>query len=165
MTKRRSTLSKKISPSRLSQQSYSLLLRQMNALYEYTYDRLERYPKSQRLYIGLGSSLLDCITDCLQSAIKLSIYDPTCDREAVLRNISSRLKLMHILIKHSYRKRYITDKNRVAWSRMVSEIDDYVVGLAMGQQNDKRDSKSKKAADDTNKEEGMVQLRFNFEEL
>ena len=110
---------------------YGQLLRRTLHLVHYTYDRIEKYPKGQKLYVGLGNTIINETNSCLKAIRSVCVYNPSASREVILRDISVSLKTLEDLVTISCDKKFISIRNRDAWLRQLTELDDVVIGLAM----------------------------------
>lgn len=110
---------------------YGQLLRQMLGLVRYTYDRIEKYPKGQKLYVGLGNTIINETNHCLKLIRSVCAYNPFISKEAVLRDVSVSLKTIEDYVEISCDKKFISIRNRDAWLRQLTQLDDVAIGLAM----------------------------------
>lgn len=119
-------------PRKPTPDMYDQLYRQMRQLYDYTYDRLDKFPKVQKLPGGLVPIITGLTNYCLESTIETNLYNPKVDKEQLLRKMSVKLKVLMVVVETCCRKHCISHQNREAWSRMIAGLDNLVIGLAMG---------------------------------
>lgn len=111
--------------------AYGEIFRSIRRLTDYTYDRTVKLPKHERLMVGLGSDINRRTADCLQLSISICAYNPDCNREQMLRQLSVQLKTLQVMVELCKRRRYINEKARDAWLRMLVDVDNSVIGVAM----------------------------------
>ena len=104
---------------------------QATLLLNYTYTLIEKFPKHEKL------GLMQAIRGRTENVVELiletaSYYSRDHNREQLLREADIRIKMIAVLVEYAYNKRYITDKNLSAWAGKLSNLDDAVVGWAMG---------------------------------
>lgn len=128
-----------------TQNLYAIVYRDMRRLYKYTYDRLESYPKVQKGNVGVGSRIAQLTQDNLRGSLEVYSYNQKLDKEMILRRMSVNFKELNILVEISCDHHWIKPQNRLAWARMLSELDDRVISYAMGLQ--KRAHEATKTAD------------------
>ena len=119
-------------PCKPTQDMYGQLYRQVRQIYDYTYDRLDKFPKVQKLPGGLVPIITALTNYCLESTIEINLYNPKLDKEQLLRKMSVKLKVLTVVVETCCRKHCISYQNREAWSRMIAGLDNLVIGLAMG---------------------------------
>ena len=110
---------------------YGQLLRQMLGLVRYTYDRIEKYPKGQKPHVGVGNTIINETNHCLKLIRSVCVYNPFISKEAVLRDVSVSLKTIEDYVEISCDKKFISIRNRDAWLRQLTQLDDVAIGLAM----------------------------------
>lgn len=123
--------------------AYGEIFRSIRRLTDYTYDRTVKFPKHERLMIGLGSDVNERTANCLQLSIGICAYNPADDREQMLRQLSVQLKTLQVMVELCKRRRYINGKVRDAWLRMLVGADNSVIGLAMHLEKQKPTTKAK----------------------
>lgn len=86
----------------------------------------EKYPKSVKLSLvtQIKNNTYEGIKNIL---IAFKEYDPK-SKLASLNRLDINLKMQKILIRISYRKKYITVKNYYAWSRKICNIGNLLGG-------------------------------------
>lgn len=110
---------------------FGQLQRDMLRVVDYTYNLIEKFPKGQKLYVGVANTIVSMVGECLLSIHKVCAYNPKVDKEQLLRDVSCKLKTIEDHVEISCRKRYISLKNRDAWIRQLANIDNVVIGIAM----------------------------------
>lgn len=110
---------------------FGQLQRDMLNTVGYTYNLIERYPKGQKLYVGVANTIVSMTGECLEMVHKVCAYNPKLDKEQLLRDMSCKLKTIEDHVEISCRKRYISIRNRDAWIKQLIHIDDTVIGIAM----------------------------------
>lgn len=94
---------------------FGQLQRDMLNTVGYTYNLIERYPKGQKLYVGVANTIVSMTGECLEMIHKVCAYNPKLDKEQLLRDMSCKLKTIEDHVEISCRKRYISVRNRDAW--------------------------------------------------
>lgn len=122
--------------------AFGTLLRRLRQLVGYTYDRVGNFPKNQKLFVGLGNDVISRTNYCMELALTVTSYNAKVDKESVLREMSIKLKMLQELVNKCCNCHYITKQNREAWLRMLVEIDDMAIGMAMSFQNKNKNRKS-----------------------
>lgn len=122
--------------------AFGTLLRRLRQLVGYTYDRVGNFPKNQKLFVGLGNDVISRTNYCMELALTVTSYNTKVDKENVLREMSIKLKMLQELVNKCCHCHYITKQNREAWLRMLVEIDDMAIGMAMSFQNKNKNRKS-----------------------
>lgn len=118
-------------PIKPSVDLFGQLQRDTLRVVDYTYNLIEKFPKGQKLYVGVANTIVSMVGECLLSIHKVCAYNPKIDKEQLLRDVSCKLKTIEDHVEISCRKRYISLKNRDAWTRQLTNIDDVVIGIAM----------------------------------
>lgn len=109
---------------------------QATVLLKYTYTLIEKFPKHEKL--GLMQAIRSRTEDVVELILEAaSFYSKGRNREQLLRTADIRIKMLAVLVEYAYNRRYITDKNLTAWASKLSDLDDAVVGWAMGSGKEK----------------------------
>ena len=109
---------------------------QATVLLNYTYTLIEKFPKHEKT--GLMQAIRGRTEDVVELILEAaSFYSKDRNREELLRTADIRIKMLAVLVEYAYNKRYITDKNLTAWANKLSDLDDAVVGWAMGSGKEK----------------------------
>ena len=109
----------------------SRLVTRMRELMFYTYARVESFPKRQKHFVGLGRDITDLTMDCLILTRTIAAYNPHYDREKGLRELSVKLKVLEDLVSCGYQFRSVTKQSCEAWLRMLTDLDNTVIDMAM----------------------------------
>lgn len=101
-----------------------LLLYKMHVeLMEYSYKLLVKFPKYEKY--GLVSE----IKDILYNILKNIIYYNNKNNKVSINNILIDINTLLVLIRISYKMKYITNKNYMAFSRKLNNISKVCYGL------------------------------------
>lgn len=96
------------------------IYKQYVELIHYTLEILEKYPKKERF------SLTNEIKNTTMRGMKLIICAQKAfqkqRRMEILHELDVELKFLKVLVRVSYKKKYINNKNYGAWSRKLSNI-------------------------------------------
>jgi len=97
-----------------------MIYKQYLEMIYYTENIVKKYPKSERL------SLVSNIKDNTYSGMKKIIlaqkeYNKS-KRIIILNELDSDLKMLKVLIRISYKNKYINNKNYSAWSKKIMNI-------------------------------------------
>jgi len=97
-----------------------MIYKQLLQLIYYTEDICKKYPKSEKLSIvtNIKNATYDCIKNVLDA---YKAYDKK-EKLIYLNKLDSNLKFLKVLIRVSYRNKYISNKNCVAWIKKVTNI-------------------------------------------
>lgn len=102
-------------PIKPSVDLFGQLQRDTLRVVDYTYNLIEKFPKGQKLYVGVANTIVSMVGECLLSIHKVCAYNPKIDKEQLLRDVSCKLKTIEDHVEISCRKRYISVRNRDAW--------------------------------------------------
>lgn len=97
----------------------------------YSYNLLVKYPKSEKL--GIVSD----IKNCLFVILKNIIFYNNKNTKVSLNNILIELKVLLVLIRISYKMKYISNKNYLAFSKKITLINNICLGLLNHENNKK----------------------------
>lgn len=89
----------------------------------YSYNLLVKYPKSEKL--GIVSD----IKNSLFVILKNIIYYNNKNNNVSLNNILVELQVLLVLIRISYKMKYISNKNYLAFSKKINNINNICLGL------------------------------------
>ncbi len=103
-----------------------MIYKQYVELIDYTLMILKKYPKSERY------SLVNDIKNSTYNGIRKIIiankeYNKS-KRIIVLNDMDNELKLLKVLIRVSYKQRYINNKNYSSWSKKITNINNLLFG-------------------------------------
>lgn len=127
----RERLTRAKQPISPTQEMYGKLQRQFMWVLNYTYDRVEKFQKKDKAFVGIGNDIINLTNNCLILLHTTAGYNTKIDKEAIMREMSAKVKTIEDLVQIACHKRCITIQNRQAWLRKLTEIDDAVVGIAM----------------------------------
>ena len=103
-----------------------MIYKQYIELIDYTLMILRKYPKSERY------SLVNDIKNNTYSGIKnIIIANKEFNknkRVLILNNIDIDLKMLKVLIRVSYKQRYINNKNYGSWNKKITNIGNLLYG-------------------------------------
>ena len=92
-------------------------------LMEYAYKLLVKYPKYEKN--GIVSEIKDILCDILKNII----YYSNKKNKVSLNNILIDLNMLLVLVRISYKMKYITNKNYMAFARKINNISKLCYGL------------------------------------
>ena len=95
-------------------------------LYYYTYQITIKYPKSEKNGIVADIKNITCMG--LENLIAAQKEFDMSKRIEYLNAVDSKLKVLKVLVRISYRFKYISSKNYGAWSRKISSITNLLSG-------------------------------------
>ena len=95
-------------------------------LYFYTYNITCKYPKSEKA--GLVSDIKNVTCQGLENIIAAQKEYNTTKRLEFLNAVDSKLKVLKVLVRISYRFKYINSKNYGAWSRKLATVANLLNG-------------------------------------
>lgn len=110
---------------------FGQLMRQMLTVADYTFARVESFPKRHKLFVGLGNTIIDGVNKCLLITHTVCSYNNKVDKEDELRKMSVHLKTLEDYVSIASQLRCISLTNREAWLRMLTDLDNTVIGMAM----------------------------------
>lgn len=143
-TKRSSTLVKTIEPIQAGTDRYGELKLMIEKLFCYSVNRIRNFPRDQKWPAGVGSNIMNYLNQGLELVFEIAAYNPSYDREAGLRKLSIKIKMIETQIKAAYDCRFINNKRLEVWTRQLVEIDNFAIGLAMYLQKEGREKASRK---------------------
>ena len=73
---------------------FGQLMRQMLTVADYTFARVESFPKRHKLFVGLGNTIIDGVNKCLLITHTVCSYNNKVDKEDELRKMSVHLKTL-----------------------------------------------------------------------
>jgi len=103
-----------------------VIYKQYIELIYYTLNILKKYPKSERY------SLVDDIKNNTYNGIGYIIiankeYNKS-KRVVILNEVDNELKILGVLIRISYKYKYISKNNYAAWSKKITNINNLLMG-------------------------------------
>lgn len=110
---------------------FGQLMRQMLTVADYTFARVESFPKRHKLFVGLGNTIIDGVNKCLLITHTVCSYNNKVDKEDELRKMSVHLKTLEDYVSIACQLHCISLTNREAWLRMLTAIDNEVMSLAI----------------------------------
>ncbi len=92
----------------------------------YIYQITEKYPKHEKLGLvsdikNISFSGLECLIDAQKD------FNPK-NRLIYLNKLDSKLKSLKVLVRISYKFKYINGKNYAAWSRKITNVSNLMNG-------------------------------------
>lgn len=120
------------------------LILSTESLYTYSHRNVELFCKSQKQPGGLGNNIRQWAERTMRLALLIQSYNPTLDREKMLREMSIDLKMIEVNIKAAFKMNIINESQCKDWFKEVYRLDDMAIGLAMGFQKKKRAARSPK---------------------
>lgn len=110
---------------------FGQLMRQMLTVADYTFARVESFPKRHKLFVGLGNTIIDGVNKCLLITHTVCSYNNKIDKEDELRKMSVHLKALEDYVSIACQLHCISLTNREAWLRILTDLDNTVIGMAM----------------------------------
>lgn len=97
-----------------------MIYKQILQLIYYTEDICKKYPKSEKL--SIVTNIKNTTYDCLKNVLDAYKSYEKQDKLNNLDKLDSNLKFLKVLVRVSYRSRYISNKNCVAWIKKITNI-------------------------------------------
>ena len=97
----------------------------------YSYNLVIKYPKSEKL--GIVSD----IKNNLYLGLNNIIYYQKSNKKIYLDYLDNNLKVLLVLIRISYKMKYISNKNYLAFSKKINNINKLIKGLIRYENNKK----------------------------
>ena len=97
----------------------------------YSYNLVIKYPKSEKL--GIVSD----IKNNLYLGLNNIIYYHKSNKKIYLDYLDNNLKVLLVLIRISYKMKYISNKNYLAFSKKINNINKLIKGLIRYENNKK----------------------------
>lgn len=119
---------------------YGELYRASAKLTEYSYAVSQKFPKREKERVSLGNDIRTKVIGICEQIIELCCFNPlitAIEREEKLRHITVELKTVNVMIKIAYKHRYMSPKVLTKWVRLVRELDNLVIGLAIWYQRER----------------------------
>lgn len=133
--KNKSELSKQsYQPIPISKITFSEFHKAVNGMVEHSLATIERFPKSQKIYTGMGATIQGLCLDVMLETAQFISFDPRNDRESMARDIAYKLKAVNQLISYAHHRKYVSPSQWEQWVRMVKTAEDMAIGLAMSYQ-------------------------------
>lgn len=123
---------------------FGQLMRQMLTVADYTFARVESFPKRHKLFVGLGNTIIDGVNKCLLITHTVCSYNNKVDKEGELRKMSVHLKTLEDYVSIACQLHCISLTNREAWLRMLTDLDNTVIGMAMWVEQRKKELRQTK---------------------
>ena len=90
-------------------------------LVEYSYDRLRKYPKSEKFV--LVSEIRKSMFSTMRLILRANkIYGDSEKRLDFLNEIDAEIQVQKFFVRFSHREKYTSNKNYMEWSRRLDEI-------------------------------------------
>ena len=103
-----------------------MIYKQYIELIDYTLMILKKYPKIERY--SLVNDIKNSTYDGIKSIIVANKEYNKSKRIIVLNDMDNHLKFLKVLIRVSYKQRYINNKNYSAWSKKITNISNLLYG-------------------------------------
>lgn len=103
-----------------------VIYKQFIELIYYTEMITEKYPKIEKN--GLVSTIKGNTYDGIKKVILAYKYFDKSDKLKTLNELDVQLKMLKVLIRISYKKKYISLKNYEAWSKKINNIGNLLGG-------------------------------------
>lgn len=97
----------------------------------YSYNLLVKFPRSEKI------ALVGDIKNCLFVILRNIIYYNNENSIVYLNNVLIEIKVLLVLIRISYKMRYINNKNYLAFSKKITVINNLCLGLIKHENNKK----------------------------
>lgn len=97
-----------------------LIYKKFTELYYYSYNLLEKYPKSERF--ALTSQIKTCLSNILRYILFAQKVFDMHEKIKFLNYIDAELVYLRFVVRFSYYKKYISQNNYKTWSYKVAEI-------------------------------------------
>lgn len=136
-------LDKMVNATAPSPDLYGMMYRHMGWTINYTYAIIERFPKVDKMRVGLSNDIKELVNKCMHQVLAISSYNPFNNREEMLRELSVDLKMVNVLIRVAYKQRLITAKNLETWTGKVSSVDNIAIGLAVWLEGERKKRQGK----------------------
>ncbi|MBE6161839.1 MAG: diversity-generating retroelement protein Avd [Firmicutes bacterium] len=102
------------------------IYKQYITLIFYTENIVEKYPKHEKN--SLVSIIKNITYDGMKNVLEAYKYFDKSDKLTSLNSLDINLKMLKILIRISYKKKYISIKNYKAWSKKIYNIGNMLGG-------------------------------------
>ncbi|MDD3452671.1 MAG: diversity-generating retroelement protein Avd [Bacilli bacterium] len=103
-----------------------IIYKQYLILIYYTEMITEKFPKSQKL--SLVTNIKNNTYDGMKKIILAYKYYEKTDKLKSLNELDINLKMLKVLIRISYKRKYINSKNYEAWSKKINNIGNLLGG-------------------------------------
>ena len=103
-----------------------IIYKQYVSLIYYTLDILKKYPKSERF--SLVNDIKNNTYSGIRNIIMANKEFNKNNRVKILNDMDNDLKMLKVLIRVSYKFKYISNRNYSAWSKKISNIDNLLYG-------------------------------------
>lgn len=96
------------------------IYKQYVELIYYTFEILEKYPKKERF--ALSNEIKTATLEGIRKIIQAQKEYQKQKRLETLHQLDLNLKYLKVMIRISYKKKYINNKNYASWSRKLTNI-------------------------------------------
>lgn len=103
-----------------------IIYKQYMELIYYTENILVKYPKSEKL--SLVSSIKNNTYDGMKKIIMAQKEFNKSKRIGILNEMDIDIKMIKVLVRLSYKKKYISSNNYKAWSKKITNISNLLGG-------------------------------------
>lgn len=97
-----------------------IIYKQFIELIYYTEMITEKYPKSEKL--ALVTTIKNITYDSMKQVINAYKQYQKTDKIQILNSLDTDLKFLKVLIRVSYKRKYISSKNYTAWAKKITNI-------------------------------------------
>ena len=105
-------------------------------LIEYAYDRIRKFPKSEKH--AMAASFKNSMFDTLKYILRANkIYGNSQKRLEMLNMIDAEVQLQKVLVRLAHKYKYISNKNYIEWARRLDEIGKILGGWIKSTRNGK----------------------------
>ena len=95
-------------------------------LYNYTYEIVKKYPKCEKN--GIVTDIKNTLYNGFRSLISAQKYYNITLRKNALNEMDISMKVLKLLVRISYKQKYININNYKAWSKKITEITNMMGG-------------------------------------
>jgi hypothetical protein len=95
-------------------------------LYNYTFEILKKYPKLE--INGLVSNIKNITYEGFKSLVNAQKAYNMVGRKVFLNEMDANMKVLKVLVRISYKQKYINGKNYKAWSKKITEVTNMMGG-------------------------------------
>jgi len=103
-----------------------IIYKQLLEMTYYTENICEKYPKNEKL--AIVTSIKNTTYDCIKNVIyAFKMYDKSLKLN-YLNKLDVDLKFLKVLVRLSYRRKYINKRNYTAWSKKITNVGNLLGG-------------------------------------
>lgn len=127
----KSVLSKSIEPIQPNVDRYGEIKLNLDKLMNYSVDRIHYFKREQKMPAGLGCNIMLLLEQAYELIFEISAYNPDYNRQAGLRKLSVKLKVLAANVRAAYVAKMITAQKWEVWTRYIVAVDDMAIAMAM----------------------------------